>query len=150
MIDRNELNEHFMARAHKSAIPSKDRSLKVGCVITTENYRFLVNGYNGFPSGLDDTIEARHQRPEKYIWTEHAERNAIYNAARNGIRIEYCRAYVNWHPCVECARALIQVGMIELITYRPDFDHERFGASFVKAAEMLTACGIPVTFMDKV
>lgn len=138
-----------MWEAEQASLKSKDRSSKVGCILVTEDYRFLVKGYNGFPVGADDTIEARHERPEKYFWNEHAERNAIYNAARNGIRIDHCRAYVNWFPCVDCARGLIQVGMVELIAYRPDFNHPQWGELFRKSAEMLSVCRIPVTFMDK-
>lgn len=149
LMEKEAINGYFMRQAEQAALKSKDRSSKVGCVIVSQNYRFLVKAYNGFPVGVDDTIEARHARPEKYFWTEHAERNAIYNAARNGIHLEHCRVYVNWFPCVDCARGLIQVGMTELICYRPDFNHPTFGASFVKAAEIMNSCGIPVTFMDK-
>ena len=59
----------------------------------------------------------RWKSPEKYQWTEHAERNAIYNAARNGVALEGARLYLNWGgcPCSDCARAIIQVGIQEVI-----------------------------------
>lgn len=148
LMEQDAINRHFMQQAERAAMLSKDRRRKVGCVLISASYRFLVKGYNDFPFGLIDDVEARHQKPEKYFWTEHAERNAIYNAARAGIHINHCRAYVNFFPCVDCTRGLIQVGMIELISYRPDFE-SKWGELFRKSAEILEACGIPVTFMDK-
>jgi len=94
---------------------SKDASTKVGCIIIGSGNNVLSTGYNGIPRGLDDNIEERHVRPEKYKWFEHAERNAIFNAARNGIKLEgshmYCTSLVT---CIECARAIIQSGILML------------------------------------
>jgi dCMP deaminase len=61
-------------------------------------------GDNGFPRGADDDLEARHARPAKHKWTEHAERNAIFAAARAGIPIDGCTMYLPWFPCMDCAR----------------------------------------------
>ena len=66
----------------------------------------------------DGLMEDRwHKRPEKYQWVEHAERNAVYNAARKGIRLEGSIAYLNWEPtpCSDCTRALIQAGIVEIV-----------------------------------
>lgn len=59
----------------------------------------------------------RWERPLKYDFVEHAERNAVYNAARVGIPIAGCRAYLNWepYPCKDCAKAFIQAGITEVI-----------------------------------
>jgi dCMP deaminase len=61
--------------------------------------------------------ERWHKRPEKYQWVEHAERNAIYNAAREGITLKGSTAYLNWEPvpCSDCTRALIQAGVVEVV-----------------------------------
>jgi dCMP deaminase len=61
-------------------------------------------GYNGFVRGVDDDIASRHERPAKYSWIEHAERNAIYNAARFGVPLTGATCYVNWFPCIDRAR----------------------------------------------
>lgn len=62
-------------------------------------------------------IKSRHERPAKYKWTEHAERNAIYNAARIGISLNGCRLYLNFEPipCSDCARGIIQSGIVSVI-----------------------------------
>ena len=83
---------------------SKDQSTKVGCVIVGEANQVLSLGYNGFPRGVNDTPPERHQRPAKYKWTEHAERNALFNAARTGTNLTGAVLYVPWFPCVDCAQ----------------------------------------------
>lgn len=62
-------------------------------------------------------LSERWERPAKYEWVEHAERNAVYNAARIGVSVAGCRAYLNWEPrpCVECCKGFIQAGIIEVI-----------------------------------
>lgn len=90
---------------------SKDDSTKVGAVIVGEAGQILATGYNGLPRGVDDNRSERNERPEKYLWYEHAERNAIYNAARSGISLLGSTLYVPWHPCADCARGIIQSGI---------------------------------------
>ena len=91
---------------------SKDRGTKVGALIVNNENSCLTWGYNGFPRGINDEIEERHERPTKYDWSEHAERNAIYNAAREGIRLKDSIMYVSSLPtCVDCARGIIQSGI---------------------------------------
>lgn len=96
---------------------SKDRSTGVGAVIVGPDNEQRSAGYNGFPRGVNDIVDARHDRPLKYEYTEHAERNAIYNAVRVGTPVAGCRMYLNWWPlpCPDCARAVIQSGIIEVI-----------------------------------
>lgn len=93
---------------------SKDPSTKVGCVIVGDAGQILAQGYNGFPRGVYDDeskVPDRYQRPDKYLWTEHAERNAIYNAARSGTPLVGAHLYVPYYPCADCARGIIQSGI---------------------------------------
>lgn len=106
---------YFMKMARLVASKSKDRSMKCGCVVVGEGNSVLSTGYNGFPRGADDDDEALHQRPTKYIWTSHDAANAIFNAARNGTKLLDSRAYLNAHPCHDCARGLVQAGVVEVI-----------------------------------
>ena len=105
---------YFMDMATLVSSKSKDRSMQCGMVVVGEGNTVLATGYNGFPRGVDDYNEEYHKRPEKYVWTEHAERNTIYNAARNGAKLLGSKAYVNGHPCIECARAIVQAGIVEV------------------------------------
>jgi len=108
-------DSYFMKMASLVATKSKDRSMKCGCVVVGEGNSVLSTGYNGFPRGADDDDEALHQRPVKYIWTAHDAANAIFNAARNGIKLLDSRVYLNAHPCHDCARGLVQAGIVEVI-----------------------------------
>lgn len=128
---------------------SKDRSTQVGCVIVDPESRAIVaTGYNGFPRGLDDNVETRHERPAKYMWTEHAERNAVYNAARRGTATLGCTMYMPWFPCCDCARAIVQAGIHRLVCGKPDFDHERWGESWKVAANIMNEAGVQMDFHD--
>lgn len=136
----------MMALAGYVAGWSKDRSTQVGCVIVGPRNDVRAIGYNGFPRGCDDDAEHRHERPLKYRWTEHAERNAVYNAAAVGTPLAECRIYIPWYPCADCARAIIQVGITEVIAIEPKWDDERWGYDFAVTREMFQECGVNVRF----
>lgn len=101
---------------------TKDRSQGVGAVLVGPGREILATGYNGIPRGLADDIEARHERPEKYLWAEHAERNAVYNAARVGVSTMGATAYLTGLPCMDCGRALIQAGIARIVAWSDDAD----------------------------
>ena len=77
--------EYFRNIAHQVKLKSKDNNTQIGAVIVGKDNEILSTGYNSFPRGINDLIPSRQERPEKYYWFEHAERNAIYNAARIGV-----------------------------------------------------------------
>ncbi len=152
-------------------VHSKDTSTKVSCLITDPDGSPLVWGYNGFPRGVMEfnpwyhspdgsreqrALYERTQRPEKYFWTEHAERNAMYNAARKGIKLEGGIAYITpLRPCVDCARGLIQVGISEIVVDALAFDESNprvvaWAADWDKLKVMLGEAGVKVykVFVD--
>ena len=126
---------------------SKDRSRQVGCVIVGPDYDVRAIGYNGFPRGVDDDVSDRHDRPNKYAWTEHAERNAIYNAARAGVSLRGCSMYLPWYPCIDCARAIVQSGIDRLFVAPPDEEDPRWGDHFAFARQLFDEVGLTVRFM---
>jgi len=84
---------------------SEDTSTKVGCYIANhETNRPVSFGYNGLPSGVLDK-PSRHERPQKYFYFEHAERNAIYNS---DTKLDNMSIFVTHTPCTDCVRAIIQ------------------------------------------
>lgn len=119
---------------------SPDPNTQVGCVITTQDHVVLATGYNGIPRGLSHTAE-RLERPRKYDFFEHAERNAIYNAARRGVGLEGSVVYLPGHPCRDCARALIQVGVHSVVMDSVEVP-ERWFDSCVDAHNMMSEAGI--------
>ena len=92
---------------------SEDRDFKVGAVVVGPAHEIRATGYNGLPRGVSDDDDRRFDRPsgEKFFWIEHAERNAVYNAARAGVSLQGCTIWVNRFPCADCARAIIQSGI---------------------------------------
>ncbi len=141
-------DKRFMDMAALVGTWSKDRSTKVGCVIVGQHNEVRAIGFNGFPRNTNDDADHRHERPAKYKWTEHAERNAIYNAARAGISIDGCKIYLPWFPCMDCARGIVQSGIKELIALEPDLADIKWGEDFKSALELFRECGVEVRFVQ--
>jgi len=138
-------NARFMAMAELVSTWSKDPSTQVGCVIVTKDRRILSTGYNGMPRGCDDGVVERLERPLKYMWFEHAERNAIYNAARHGVSVAGTVAYCTMFPCADCARAIVQSGVATVVAPSPNLNCPRWGESNREAWKILLECGVTFT-----
>ena len=144
-------DKRFVDLAHLIAGWSKDRSTKVGAVIVGRNREVISTGFNGFPPGIDDEIEERHERPVKYLYTEHAERNAIYLAAANGAGLRGTNLYVTMHPCAECARAIIRTGVTRLVTRvvpQPLDTTGNWRDGCLTAQSLLREAGVSITEYD--
>ena len=125
---------------------SEERGRRVGCVVVGEGNVIVSTGYNGLPRRISATPEERHERTsgEKYLWFEHAERNAIYNAARHGIRLADCRIYSNLFPCADCSRAIIQSGISALICLAPPSKEDFFARSMDVSLALLKEAGVEI------
>lgn len=138
-------DQYFLQMASFVATKSKDPSTKAGAVIVGPNHEVRSTGFNGFPRGVEDSDERYNDRPIKYIYVEHAERNAIYNAARHGTALDGCSIYINGFPCNDCARAIIQAGIKEIVTstdvHKAGFD-ERWAESMRHSRIMLEEAGV--------
>lgn len=129
---------------------SEDESRRVGCVVVGGANEVRAIGFNGIPRGVRGDVSLRHSRAEgeKYYWFEHAERNAIFNAARTGISIADCKMYVGLHPCADCARAIIQSGVTSVNTYLPPTNDPTFSRSYQVADEMFREAGVQLLIYD--
>lgn len=136
----------WIDRAHKAAEMSPDRSTKCGAVIARQKYQ-VIAACNDYPAGVDGTVEARHQRPAKYLWIEHAERNAIYRAAQHGMYLRGTTIYLTHVPCANCARAIIQAGIVAVF-YQNALE-DRWSEEVAVALEMLDEAGVLVTKVDQ-
>lgn len=143
----SDWDARFMELAGVIANWSKDRSRKTAAIIVGAAKEIRAVGYNGFPRGVDDNIDHRHERPAKYKWTEHAERNAIYNAARIGVSVSGCTMYLPWYPCMDCARAIIQSGISELICREPDWNDPIWKSDFSEVPTLLSEGVVLVRFV---
>ena len=137
-------DDYFMGVAMLASERSKDPSTQVGACIVDENNRILSTGYNGFPQGCSDE-EFPWNRDDskgetKYKFVVHAELNAILNAG--GKSLIGSRVFVTLFPCHECAKAIIQTGVKEVIYLSDKYD----GTDSENASKrMLDAAGIKYT-----
>ena len=144
----SDWDKRFMQVAELVGSWSTDRSRRVGCVVVGPDQEIWSTGFNSFPRGVDDSTDERHARPAKYYWTEHAERNAIYSAARRGVALAGCTLYVPWFPCVDCARAIVQSGITRLVAHKPDIDDVRWGEEFRIGLVLLKEASVVIHFLD--
>lgn len=134
----------FLELAEHIAGWSKDPSTKVGCIIVGADREIRSTGFNGFPRGIEDTLERLTDREQKYPLICHAEENAIMHAARIGVSLKGCTAYVTWPPCTRCARSLIQAG-IDVIVYPQSAEiPERWSEEIGISMSMLSEAGMSV------
>ncbi len=140
--------EYFMGIAMLSAKRSKDPSTQVGACIVNDENRIMSVGYNGMPQGCSDE-EFPWERQggvldSKYAFVCHAELNAILNF--RGGNLSGCRVYCTLFPCNECPKAIIQIGIKEVI-YMEDKYADTDG---VKASKkMFEAAGVKYRLYDK-
>jgi len=141
--------EYFLGIAEQVKLKSKDESTQIGAVIVGKDREILSTGYNSFPRGLDDNLPERQERPVKYFYFEHAERNAIYNAARVGIPLEGSTIYLtSGLPCSDCARGIINSGIKTVYCKREctTKNKEKWMESQEIAYKMLLECGVKVVY----
>ncbi len=137
-------DEYFMGVAMLSAMRSKDPNTQVGACIVNEKNKIMSMGYNGFPIGCDDDEFPWDRTGDdyntKYPYVCHAELNAILN--NPGRNLEGCKIYVALFPCNECAKAIAQSGIKEVVYLSDKYD----GTSGNMAAKrILNAAGVKYT-----
>lgn len=108
----------YMSMCYLIAMRSKDPNSQVGAVIVDKYGRILSLGYNGLPDGCDDDDYPWERTAEsdldtKYPYVVHAELNAILNYKGESLRGS--TLYVSMFPCNECAKAIIQSGIRNVI-----------------------------------
>lgn len=128
-------DEYFMGISLMSAMRSKDGSTQVGACIVSEENKILSVGYNGMPTGCNDD-EMPWEREGKFLETKypfvcHAELNAILNRSTGSLK--NAKIYVSLFPCNECAKAIIQSGIKEVIYW----DDKYAETDEVKASKMM-------------
>ena len=108
-------DEYFIGVAMLAALRSKDPNTQVGACIVSQDNIIISTGYNGLPNGCSDDVYPwdREGEETKYPFVVHAELNAILNA--NGRDLRGSRLYVALFPCNECAKAIIQSGVKEVL-----------------------------------
>lgn len=138
-------DEYFMGIAMLSAMRSKDPNTQVGACIVNDDNIIVSTGYNGMPNGCSDDEYPWERAGEntKYPFVVHAELNAILNSGGRDVRGS--RVYVTLFPCNECAKAIIQSGIKEII-YRSDKYSDSMAT--LAAKRMLDSAGVQCRKFD--
>ena len=142
-MDIERLLEVAIVVARRS--PSRPR--KVGAVLVLADGKTLA-ACNDFPGGVRD-LDERHAHPERLLWIEHAERNAIFAAARAGLATAGATLIATFHPCADCARAIVQAGIADLHTLAPDFADPLWGQAFRCSRAILEEGGVRVVYLER-
>lgn len=135
----------FLGFADLISQRSKDPDTKVGAVIVSAppERAVLSTGYNGFARGIDDNIKERYERPEKYYWMIHAETNAIIAAAcRGGPPLRGATLYCTTAPCMSCANAICQAGIIEVVIPRERNFHKTEEENNLRVKQLFQEFGV--------
>lgn len=139
-------DEYFMGVALLSAYRSKDPNTQVGACIVNSDKKIVGVGYNGLPLGCHDDKFPWGRDGEtldtKYPYVVHAEINAILNSIKN---LNGCSIYVGLFPCNECAKAIIQSGIKEVV-----YLSDKYAAtdSVVASKRMLSSAGVDYRELD--
>lgn len=141
----------LMRQAYEFATQSRDPSTQNAALIVDDMDNIYAVGVNNFPEGVVETLE-RWQRPLKYKYIEHAERNACYEAASGGNAIMGLTMVCPWAPCTDCARAIIQCGIKRLVTHKQAYDRspDSWKPDVDLGLAMLKEAGVEVVWYDGV
>lgn len=143
--------EYFRNIAHQVKLKSKDERTQIGAVIVGEDNEIVSTGYNSFPRGISDDVNERQERPEKYYWFEHAERNAIYNAARIGVSTKGTTMYLTCGiPCADCCRGIINAGITKIVCEVGEAGAKgpKWEESGKRSLEMFSEAGVTIEYYE--
>jgi dCMP deaminase len=143
-------DEYFINIAEQVKLKSKDKKTQIGVVIVGKDNEIVSTGYNSFARGINDDVDERQERPEKYFWFEHAERNAIYNAARIGVSTLGTTMYMTCGiSCADCARAIINSGISKIVLREgKGAKGDKWNESAERSMIMFKEAGVIVEYYD--
>jgi len=143
--------QYFMGIAKLSAMRSKDPNTQVGCCIVSPENRILSMGYNGAPNGFDDSEfpwdRVGEKLDTKYMYVCHSELNAILNYRGDTNDLKGAKIYVYYFPCNECAKAIIQAGIKEVI-YAIPYDRDNHSEEMEASIRMFNKCGVSYRLVE--
>ena len=151
LIKRPTWDEFFMEMVYLIAKKSRDPRTKIGAVLVKDK-RIISTGYNGFPCGVNDSLDRYDDREQKYKFVVHAEDNCILTAARFGISTMGSTLYTNGVPCCDCSKSIIQGGVIEVVIHKqwPDMVHSAWIESINISKIMLGEASVGIRQFDGV
>jgi dCMP deaminase len=135
-----------METALRASSLSPNRVRQVGAVLVAGDGTEIA-ACNTFPAGVRD-LEERHAGDGRFVWMEHAERRAIFEAARRGVATAGAYLTTTFFPCIDCARAIVDAGVVCLDSPAPAFDDPVWGASFERSQTILAEGGVEIRIVE--
>ncbi len=139
----------YLRMAYAEAAKSGDLSTQNGAVLVNPlTGEVVARGFNDIHAPMVDRPE-RRVRPAKCEWTEHAERTAILDAARRGVKTEGLWLYCPWFACADCGRAIVLAGITRCVGHKiPQHDaRPDWAASIASAAQMFRESGVETDYL---
>lgn len=137
----------ILKSAYEIAVRSKDNSTQLGSILLNKNGIVIGTGVNNFPLFVKSE-QSRYERPQKYYYTEHAERDCIYQAVASKQEVPGSTLFCPWFACADCARAIIKSKVKCVIGHLPMFEfselttHTGWSESIIAAFNMFDEVGI--------
>lgn len=141
---KTDWDKRFLDLAEHVSSWSKDPSTKVGAVIVNQDKQVLSLGYNGFPRGVEDKEDRYNDRPTKYLFVAHAERNALDNAFSD---TRGATLYTTLCPCNECSKSIIQKGIKTVVTKKMMNTDQATRLNFDVTMSMFEESGVVLKFI---
>jgi dCMP deaminase len=135
-----------MPAAFRAAAGSPNRVRQVGAVLLTRDGTESA-ACNTFPAGVRD-LKERHEGDGRFVWMEHAERHAIFEAARRGLATAGAHLTTTFFPCIDCARAIVDSGIACLDAPAPAFTDPVWGPSFERSQIILQEGGVEIRTVE--
>ena len=129
-----------------TARQSPNRIRQVGAALLPADGGAAIAACNTFPHGVAD-LDWRHEGDGRFVWMEHAERNAIYAAARAGRALAGATLASTFFPCIDCARAIVQSGCRHLLTPPAALTDPVWGAAFPRSQAILDEGGVRISLV---
>jgi dCMP deaminase len=134
----------LLERAVVAAAQSPNKIRRVGAVLAVAGTE--IAACNTFPPGVKPLPE-RAAGDNRFIWLEHAERTALFEAAKRGLATDGSLLVSTYFPCTDCARAIVLCGVKTVATPRPEFDDPVWGDSFRTSAAILAEGAVAVVYL---
>lgn len=147
LSNSDTIDRVILGQLYREATNSPDTSTQLASVVMSKGgvVKWSTMSYNGFVNGWEPKAED-YERPRKYLVTEHAERRAIYKAAKSGVSTDGATLYATWAACTDCARAIVEAGFKRLVRHYPPQDEatQRWVESVQLGDEIMIKGGIEI------
>ncbi len=142
------LHKTWLKTCYQLAQKSKHPTTKIAALLVKDQ-QIILDGKNELPEGVK-AIAERFADINRHLYSNHAKRDLVYKAAKNGIATNNLCIVTSWHPCLQCANAIISSGISQLVIHKQMVErtNENWQLEMLEAAQILVEAGIEVLMYD--